>query len=325
MSRVLFAALVAVGSAVASPVLRAADESPDSQGVVQAAAKDGDTKPAVYLLRYRFKQGDKLAYKVTQTSTSSLKHGDAQDIAKMSLTTRKHLNVVAVKSNGHAVLEPVIDHVRMWKQHNDGKKYTFDSKDKGKPTTQFAGVARTIGVPLVRIEVSSRGKLINATPLLRKDVLKQVVKNNGKPKPKNDASKNFLIVFPEKPLRVGDRWTDSDLKVSLRITPRLRRDFVILRTYKLESVVKGIATIKLTMAPKTAIREPNLRVQIVQQLLSGRIEFDIVRGEITSRTLSVDDKVYGFVQGKGVLHAKSQRVEQIIRNTAAGGSSATKN
>lgn len=303
--------------------LAVADDVPKSQRVVSASAEGTQDKSPVFLLRYRFRAGDKLRYVVTQKAKFETQVGSSKGVDRNSSTTHKHLKVVSVDKNGQAWLEPMIDSVKISRQKGEHKPKSFDSTTGEKPHPIFAGVAEAIGKPLARMRVSTTGKLIAAKAVLPKKVQKKVARNNGPPKPANDASKNFLAVFPEKPIRVGETWVDKDFKVQLNVAPKLWREFGILRKYKLESVADGKATISLVMVPMRPVTQPNLQVQLAGRMLSGEIVFDIVRGEIISRTLKVDNTVYGFADRNSKLHVMNERTEKLIRKPAVAKAKST--
>lgn len=272
------------------------------------AAADG------YLLRYRFTAGETIHYEVTHESQITMTKGAVRGVARNASTTRKHLRVVSVDEKGNALLEPVIDWVTMWVQFDDEPKRSYDSRSRSQPLPQFAGVAKTVGQPLVHLKVAPDGRLLAARPLLDKATQRRVAPAHGPPTAPNDAGKNFLVVFPAKPLRVGESWINSDLKVKLMVqrSPRLYRDYTILRKYTLVSVKDGRAVLSLSMAPRRPLNDPQLKVQVAQRMMSGTIVFDIKRGRIVSRKLVVDNTVFGLAQGQSRLHVKSERRERLL-------------
>ena len=273
-----------------------------------AAAEKG------YLLQYKFRANQRLDYQVKHNSSIRMIKGVSRGSALNESETRKHFTVVSVDRQGNAILEPVIDWVKMSVQFDGKEKKSYDSRTGEKPDRRFAGVARTVGRPLVQIKMAPNGKLIKAVPLLDRRTQRKVVKNNGPPSPTNDASKNFLIVFPEKPIRVGEGWTDSNLTVKLQVGGDLPlwQKYTILRRYELVSVKGDLATLKLTMAPKKPVNHPSLKVQLAQRLIAGTIVFDIKRGVIVSRKSTVDETVVGFAANQSRMHVKSQRTEQLL-------------
>jgi hypothetical protein len=281
-----------------------------------------------YLLRYRFRANSRVRYRVTSSTEIRQVKGSARMVVKNETAADKHFDVTAVDDKGNALLEPVIDAVLLSAQWDDGPKKTYDSRSGKPPLPQFARVAKTIGKPLVRLKVTPNGKLLQAVPLIGKKTRAAVVKNNGPATPSNDPSRNFLVELPEKPVRVGDAWADDKLHVSLQVDRALKlfRSFVVLRNYRLVAVKDGLATIELTMATKRPVNKPQLQVQLVQRLLTGTIVFDLKRGVIVSRTLSTDNKVFGYAGPQSMLHVKMTQVERLVdkRNVAGRGKSETR-
>jgi hypothetical protein len=286
-----------------------------------------DSRPT-YLLRYRFRANTSVHYRVTNTAVITQVNGSASAVVKNETRTEKHYDVTAVDGKGNALLEPVIDAVVLSAQFDGEPKKTYDSRSGKPPLRQFAGVAKTIGKPLVRLKIAPDGTLLQAIPLIGRKVQAAVVKQNGPATPSNDPSKNFLVELPSKPVRVGDTWTDDRLKVKLKVDQSLKlfRTFVITRAYRLVSVKDGRGTIRLTMFTKPPIREPQLQAQLVQRLLTGTIVFDIKRGVIVSRKLDADNEVFGYSGAQSKLHVKMTQIEQLVekRDVARGTSRETR-
>ena len=284
-----------------------------------AAGKTG-SQPA-YLLRYGFRVNQRVYYRVQSSTVIKMTKGSAKSEARNESTTEKHFEVTAVDDKGNAILEPMIDAVKMSAQFDGGRKRTYDSKSKDPPHRNFVGVAKTIGKRLVRLKVAPNGRLIQAFPLLKQPVQAAVTKRAGPKVAANDPSKNFLVVFPEKPIRVGESWTDANLKVQLLVDTSLRlwQPFVILRRYRLTSVKNGLATLELSMATKKRVKDPQQQVQLVQRLLSGTIVFDVKRGLIVSRKMTGDNKVFGAFGQQSLLHVRTVRTEQLIDKARLAG------
>jgi len=299
--------ILALGVAVTPGSLLSPAGGADAKPPQPAAGKS-------YLLRYRFRPNTSVRYRVKASSEVLQVKGSARMVVRNETATDKHFDVAAVDDKGNALLEPVIDSVVLSAQWDDRPKKTFDSRSGKPPLPQFAAVAKTIGKPLVRLKVSPDGKLLQAVPLIGQRAQKAVVKNNGPAKPANDPSKNFLVEFPARPVRVGDSWIDDNLSVSLQVDQSLKlfRPYVVLRTYRLVSVKDGLASIEFSMATKKPVNEPQLQAQLVQRLLTGTIVFDLKRGVIVSRKLSADNEVFGYSGPTTKLHVKMTQVEQLV-------------
>lgn len=299
-------------------VLAAALCARSSTGMADDAPAQPADPPAprgkAYLLRYKFRPNQRVDFEVKHESTIRLVKSVKRSTTFNASTSRKHFTVVSVDQQGNAILVPTIDWVTMSLQFDDDPKKTYDSRSKAKADRRFAGVAKTIGKALVQLKVAANGKLIKAVPMIPQQVQRAVVKNAGPPRRPDDASKNFLVVFPVKAVRVGESWTDQSLTVHLQVgtAPRVWQKFTILRRYDLVSVKDGRATLELSMAPKKPVHDPQLRAQLVQRLISGTIVLDLERGLIVSRRLKVDEKVLGIAGNQSILHVKSLRTERLL-------------
>ncbi|MFQ5735051.1 MAG: hypothetical protein ACE5KM_24215 [Planctomycetaceae bacterium] len=282
--------------------------------VKPAAAEKPAPAAKAYLLRYKFTANKTVHYRVSHRSTIKMVKGTTRGTAVNEAETQKHYTVVAIDRRGNAILEPVIDWVKMSAQFDEQPKKSYDSRTDQTADRRFAGVAKTVGKVLVQLKVTPRGELLKAAPQIPGNVQKAVVKNAGPPRPANDASKNFLILFPGRPVRVGESWMDDSLTVSLQVgaAPRVWQRFTILRRYELVSVEDGKATLELSMTPEKPVNDPRLQVQLVQRLISGTIVFDLRKGVIVSRRLTADRKILGFAGNQSILHVKSLRTERLL-------------
>lgn len=266
------------------------------------------------LLRYKFRPNEIVRFEVEHKVTIDMKKGEAEETARHATVENKHFRVVSVDANGAAIIEPVIDRVRMTARFGGHPEITWDSNSDKQPPPPLKGVGATIGRATARMKFSCRGELISSVPVLPARLQARVAAGTGPATPENDASKNFLVVFPEQPVGVGDEWSDTDLEVSLKVTPSLSRKFRILRRYRLESLEDGRATISLRSAPLQPVSEPQLRAQLIQRLPAGTIVFDLERGLIVHRRLTIDEKVVGFAEADSRLHVKSVRTERLRGN-----------
>ncbi len=309
---VLCAGSLCIALSVALQFGLACDVKPPSVDRPASADSVGRT----YLLRYRFRVNQVVHYEVVQTATIKVVRGPVSQTNQHRSKEHKHFAVTAVDDQQNVLLEPMIDDVEMSARHNGQHKASYNSKRNKSPPKPFAGVAKTIGKPLVQLKISPTGRLIKAIPLLNKAVQKAVVKRAGPKIDPSDPSKNFLIVFPEKPVAVGEKWHDNNLNVPLQVDRSLNlwRDYPILRTYHLVSVEDGLATIELSMASMKPIKSPKLQVQMIQRLLNGTIVFDLKKGQIVSRKMTVDNKVFGFAGARSMLHVTTDRVERLVES-----------
>ncbi len=295
ISKVFLFSVLAVASAA-----EAANNKTDS-------AKAAD--PDAYTLRYQFKKDEVLHYRVDHESTLIASKPELSQRTKNEVHSKKNQRVVATDSAGNATLELAIDWVKMSAQFDDSEARVFDSKHPDDCPDCYKGVRQVIGQPLARVRVSPRGTLLSSTPLLSPAVLARARMLPPDPSSEsNDPMRNFLVEFPEEPLKIGEGWTNT-YKVKVQVTRRLSQDVTMQRSYELTEVKDQRATIKMRTALITPIRDGQILGQLIQMTPSGTIVFDLEHGRIVSRTLAIDKTEVGVIGGNGSMQAKSKRVE----------------
>ena len=254
-----------------------------------------------FTLRYRFAPNESLHYQVTHNNEMFAQFGEAKNTDTNKVEERKHIKVVSVDDDGSAVLQIVFDHIRMEARFGeaDAEPITFDSSQpKSEDPSQFGNVRRVIDQPPAPVRVNSVGQLIA---------------DNGKPDGSaTDAGKeNFLVVLPEKPVRIGEAWTDV-VTTKVSVNKEISRNVEILRTYRLKAVRDGIAEISLSTSLRSTVRDPKMLAQLIQSKPSGSIFFNIDRGRIVQRTAVVKESVLNALGANSLLRANSTRVEKLV-------------
>ena len=283
-----------------------------------AGAADNQTAPAeadalpVYTFRYQFKQDEVLDYEVDHETTLITTSPELTERVKNEVHSRKNQRVVATDSAGNATLELAIGWAKMSAQFDDAQPMVFDSKHPDDCPEVYENVRQIIGQPLARVRVSPRGKMLSSTPLLRPTLLARAQMLPGdNSSESNDPLRNFLVEFPEEPLKVGEGWTNT-FKVKVQLTRRLSQNVTLQRSYELTEVKDHLATIKMRTALITPIRDGRILAQLIQMTPSGTIVFDLEHGRIVSRTLTIDKTEVGVIGGSSSMQAKSKREERWI-------------
>jgi len=264
-----------------------------------------------YLLVYKFQADQTVYYEVKHEMMVHTQLGEASETVTNSSTTRKHFRVASVDSEGVAVLDPVIDRVQMSARFGDNESIDWDSTANSPPPPQFQRVAETIGKPLARIKVAANGKLLW---VLRLDPTRRpadATRRTGSDVPDDDPSRNFLVVFPEKPIHIGDSWEDT-ASVKVAVGRKRHRTIKLRRRYTLKSVTEHVANISVQTTVLTPVNNPEVRAQLIQRTPSGTIVFDLQRGLIVSRELKIDKEEVGIADGRGLMHAKSEHKERLF-------------
>jgi len=283
----------------------AAMASDDSPGEAEAAS-------ATYQLAYKFQEGDVWRYVVSHDASLTTQKGAAAVTAVQTSKSWKHYRVVAVK-DGAATIEPTIDRVRVKIRSEEQDGVEYDSSSDKAPPAALRRLAKSIGRPLSQVQVESNGDLISARSLLPQGDARASA--SGSPGSQDDADANFLVVFPDGPVQVGESWKDQ-IKVSVWVDRTLSKPVILRRTYTLQSVSGDLATIALRTSVLTLIQDPRLQSQLIQRKPRGTIVFDMKQGRIVSRELQLDHLVVGFSGSDSKMRAVSHRVERLTSSAA---------
>ena len=222
---------------------------------------------------------------------------------------------MAVDELGNATLELMIDRVRMTNRFGDGKLTEFDSQDETKRPPHFEHVMTSIGKPTARFRFAANGRLLKVTSSIEPQQDPCGPRVSGEEQAADNASRNFLVVFPQDPIQVGDEWSDK-FQACVNMTNRFQKRITLLRKYRLDSVVDGEATISMRTSILEHVKEPIIRAQLIQREPKGTILFNIERGRIISRESTVDKVVIGAAGPKSSMRAVSLRREKLIRRPA---------
>lgn len=264
-----------------------------------------------YQLAYRFKSGQFLHYELSDRAELTTQTANNQARAIQQTQCLKSFRVVAVDDQGGATLEPVVENVRMASQTGDKAIIGYDSSKDDVIPKGFENLAGTIGRPLARFHVAANGRLLKVTLLVN-----DVPKKFSDAAEKTDPSINFLIVFPEKALKVGEKWNEKfDTPVS--VGNNLNQDLGMIRVFELAKVENDIAIIRFRTSLRVPMHDPEILRQIVQQTPSGTIEFDLKEGRILSRSLLIDEKVVGAFGAQTLLEARGEMHEKLIQPKVA--------
>lgn len=260
-------------------------------------------------LKYKFQPNQSLHFEYSQDMTFLSKKRQFQEQIKSQTSADKHLRVISVDTDGNALIEPVIDRVRMVSSKDEEPETKFDSLEVAKdPETcppAFRGIMATVGKPMVQIKFSSRGKVLSANGI-----------NGGTNAARgleNDPSLNFLIVLPEQPIKVGDTWKD-DFEVNVQIDKTLKQGIKLRREYRLVKVDGTRAEIELKMGTITPINNPEIDLQISSRIMSGTIVFDHQVGQIISRDVKVDREVINALGDASLVHTTMIQRERSVAN-----------
>jgi hypothetical protein len=260
---------------------------------------------ATYLLRYKFQPGQFLYFEVDNSMKIVTQYESAKEEVANTSQAWKQLRVVSVDDAGNALLEPMVERVRMKALRDDEVAGTYDSAEDAEAPPQFQQIKDTVGAVMARVNVAPNGDLLEVVPIAKNNpALLEAAK-------KNDPRLNFLVVMPKTPVRIGDTWKDK-FPAEVTVDKGLKQQMTIHRTYKLMSVNGNIAVINLKTAVIPMPDDPQILVQLIQRTPSGVIEFDMEKGLVVSTNTQIDATVHNAFGPKSSMSAKTTSIEKLL-------------
>ncbi|MFK7821001.1 MAG: DUF6263 family protein [Planctomycetaceae bacterium] len=270
-----------------------------------ATEKVQPSEPVAYELKYKFKKGDSVFYAVSHSTNTTSQLAQQKQVITERVRERKHIVVTETADDGSFVLQTVFDHVVM-EADMGSKKVRFDSKKPPKHDPPgFGAFRKKIEKPRFQVQIKPSGALI----AIRR--LAAAGSSSAESAGKSGDGSSFLVVFPDRPLKVGTTWRE-DYSVRLPMTQEIVRKITIMRTYRLNSVKDGVAHISFGSSLKTPVKDPAVLAKLVQSTPSGTVEFDIEAGQIVKRTMKVDEMVLNHSGPQSMLKTSSRRIEKRV-------------
>ncbi|HTK77591.1 MAG TPA: hypothetical protein VL371_20165, partial [Gemmataceae bacterium] len=111
--------------------------------------------------QFRWRTGQALTYKVSQTTTADETIGDKTQTTTTQLDLVKRWQVTGVDVNGVATLQMTLASLRMETKTPSGEKLLFDSAKPAESTEALRDdMSKYIGPPLTVVRLDARGQLV---------------------------------------------------------------------------------------------------------------------------------------------------------------------
>ena len=246
-----------------------------------------------YLLRYRFKKGEKLTWNVRQTLTITTSLKGKTETVETSSRSTKTWTVLSVTEDGVATFEYQVGAVKMQQSQTDRKDEKYDSSTDEEIPAKFITLEGTIGVPLAELSIDSLGEL------KKKRVLKAY----------DGASEEnrIAIPLPKGPIAVGKFW-EVNTPIEIPKPDGTVKKIAAGQRFTLESVKNAVATIRFETRIRTAL-EPKYEAQILDKFSSGSLQLDLNTGHLISQQSEVNKRVVGFQDAGGWIHHHARLTE----------------
>ena len=268
------------------------------QGSRSLAGKpSGDSGQGTYLLRYQFEPGETIRWEVTHQALIRTTVSGVSQTAESVSRSIKVWKVLQVQPDGTAILEHMVENVRMWQKLTGRQEVRYDSQTDKEPPPGFQTIAKSIGVPLAKITLSPAGKVLH-----RQRYISQ---------PQEQPDSPMTMPLPSEPVAVGGSWSET-LELEVPMETGAVRKVKTKQIFTLKEVRDQIATIEAATQILTPNLPPEVEAKLIQQASGGTIRFDLQRGRVIEQQIEVDKRVIGFRGEASSLHCMSRFHEKLL-------------
>ena len=251
-------------------------------------------------LRYRFEPGQVVRYRVAMRDDYSIQVGGDSEQPYTEQNSVKQYRVREVREDGSAVLELMLESARI-EILNNGEKQLFDSSTAETPTS-FLPLRGLLGRPHLQVTASPQGKLSEIASL------QQDLKATGE---LSQSALDAFIMFPAEPVAIGTGWKE-EFEVPIRVSDKLSRSVKMLRQFTLTNVEGALATIRFDTRVLTPINDADQQLQLIRRPSNGEIVFDLQRGLLVSKAISLNQSVVNFGGTASLMSLKLKHSETLL-------------
>jgi hypothetical protein len=265
-----------------------------------APDKTASQAPAKYTLRYKFRPGETLRWKVVHRARVEASVGGTSQTTETVSSSVKVWTVREVKSNGAATFEQLVENVDMWQKLTGRMEVRYNSQTDKTPPVGFENVAKSIGVPLSRTTIDPQGKILNREHLVGRSNVQQ--------------EGMITLPLPDAPIAIGESWTyPCDIDVPLE-GGRIKK-IKSRQSFTLEGVKNSVATVRVATQILTPVDDPAVEAQLMQRDSAGTVSFDIQTGRVVGQQMDTDKRVVGFRGQASSLHYRTRFTEEVLAQT----------
>lgn len=265
-------------------------------GTASAAWAAGDPVK----LEYKFAVGDVIRAKITHLSTVDTKIKGVKQTAQMRSISTRRWEVEEIDQDGLITFGHSVENINMWQKVTDRAEISYNSESGEAPPAVYTEAAKSVGVPLAKITVDPQGRLVHRKHLAGT--------------PSNETQ--ILPILPPEPVEPGARWYSNDDLV-VQTGSGAQKRIKIRQVFTLEGVRSGVATISTVAQVLTPVTDPMLKVELIQKLTQGKIQFDIEQGCVISQQIDLDETVIGFRGEESVMNYLGRMTEERINDAPA--------
>ena len=208
-----------------------------------------------YLLKYKFKKGEVLRWRVEQVFSTETRGNKLKTTANNRTVSTRKWEVKKIFENGNVLIVYSIEERADWVKISGQPEVFYDSRRSTKIPPRYADVAAKVGVPLATAELDPFGNVIE-----KKATYRDMKLGMG----------GFAASFPKRALAIGEEWTQN-APIQVRIESGGVKHVKTRKVYKLKSVKDEVALITMRTEVLTPVESPRIQQQIMQQINFGKI------------------------------------------------------
>jgi hypothetical protein len=252
-------------------------------------------------VKYNWKKGQVLVYKVEQITTSTDEVAEAKEETKTKLNLTKHWQVVDVDSEGVATMELSLSSMRNETTTPKGDVLLFDSANLDKTPEELRKVVEGfLNKTLAIIRIDRSGRVVE---------VKQAKQGGANT---YEANPPFVAVVPQQPVQAGQFW-DRDYNITLDPPKGTGEKFPAVQRYTCKQSTPTSVVLQIVTTLKKEPEAVADRVPLLQSLPEGEVDFDPQSGIMRSAHMKIDREVKGH-QGEGSVY----RLQSTYKEEYAG-------
>jgi hypothetical protein len=231
-----------------------------------ATAATGDPQADTPAPQFRWKSGQVLTYRVSQSTEAveTLKDQTLKTTVKLDLV--KRWQVVNVDADGTATLQMTLTTLRMENRPPSGDPLVFDSADPAKSHEQLREeMGKYVGPPLTVVRIDARGRLV------------EVKESKFGPESRLQCDLPFKLVLPDGPFAAGQKW-ERTYQIKLDPPQGTGETFDAAQSYACKAVGNNLAQVHVATTLKTQPDAAADKLPLLPLMPEGDLFFDTANG-----------------------------------------------
>ena len=218
--------------------------------------------------QFRWRTGQTLTYKVSQTTAADETIGEKVQSTTTQLDLVKRWQVTGVDANGVATPQMMLASLRMETKTPSGEKLLFDSAKPAESTEALReDMGKYVGPPLTIVRLDARGQLV------------EVKESKFGPESRLESDLPFKLVLPAEALSIGKSW-ERHYAIKLEPPHGTGESFEATQRYAPTGAAAGVVTIGFTTSVKNPPEAAADQLPLLPLMPDGEIQFDVANGRL---------------------------------------------